>query len=235
MKIENITLGCDPEMFLFDGLEYVSAYGLIPGTKEHPFPVEKGAVQVDGVALEFNIDPASDPDTFSNNISVVLAQLGEMVKKVNPEFKMVFTPVAKFDPTYFSILPHECKILGCDPDYNILGDLRFPDEDLQNIPVRTAAGHMHLGFDKGQDPMNPVHFERCRRIAAEFARVKGFYPETKEERERIKYYGQPGTFRPKSYGVELRGSSNLWVEHEKDRKDMFVRTYDRLNSMAASL
>ena len=57
-------VGADPEIFLGDadgGL--VSAYGLIKGDKEHPFPVTNGAVQVDGMAAEFNIDPDRDWET----------------------------------------------------------------------------------------------------------------------------------------------------------------------------
>ncbi len=46
--------------------EQVTASGLvIPDTaKEKPFPVTNGAVQVDGMALEYNIDPASTVEEF---------------------------------------------------------------------------------------------------------------------------------------------------------------------------
>ena len=59
-----LLLGADPEAFvvLKDGGIPVSAHGLLPGTKDKPFPVEKGAVQVDGMAAEFNIEPAATED-----------------------------------------------------------------------------------------------------------------------------------------------------------------------------
>ncbi len=63
--MSNFTYGCDPEVFLMVGDKYVSAHGLFPGTKAEPFKVEKGAVQVDGLALEFNIDPAKTPEEFA--------------------------------------------------------------------------------------------------------------------------------------------------------------------------
>jgi len=55
-----ILVGCDPELFVKKDGVLVSAHGLVQGSKEHPFRVSKGAVQVDGMALEFNIDPAED-------------------------------------------------------------------------------------------------------------------------------------------------------------------------------
>ena len=53
-----ITVGADPELFVKKGRSFQSAYGMIPGTKQKPKKVIKGAVQVDGMALEFNIDRA---------------------------------------------------------------------------------------------------------------------------------------------------------------------------------
>ena len=54
-----ILVGCDPEVFVAKGGKFISAHGMIPGTKKAPHKVERGAVQVDGMALEFNIDPAA--------------------------------------------------------------------------------------------------------------------------------------------------------------------------------
>ena len=56
--------GADPELFVKRDGEFKSGHGLIEGGKENPYPVERGAVQVDGMALEFNIDPAADEDNF---------------------------------------------------------------------------------------------------------------------------------------------------------------------------
>ncbi len=52
-------IGADPEVFLKVGKKNISSHGLINGDKKNPLKVDKGAVQIDGTALEFNIDPAS--------------------------------------------------------------------------------------------------------------------------------------------------------------------------------
>ena len=57
-----ILVGADPELFLRDkktGQLVAADINQIKGTKVTPYKVECGAVQVDGAAGEFNIDPAS--------------------------------------------------------------------------------------------------------------------------------------------------------------------------------
>ena len=65
-----ITIGCDPEFFVKENNKFVNAHGLIEGTKDFPQLVNKGAVQVDGMALEFNINPAKNSKEFVSNIGV---------------------------------------------------------------------------------------------------------------------------------------------------------------------
>lgn len=232
----NLTIGCDPELFLSNKNGFVSAYGLFPGTKAEPYKVNKGAVQVDGNALEFNIDPASTPKEFDENIQTVLEQMLDMVKQADKGLKLNFTPVARFDKKYFDHLPDEAKILGCDPDFNYQGTVNQDRQQLITMPVRTAAGHVHIGWTKGEDAMSPVHFEDCRFIAERFYR-NGEYNNnlgrynTYDENERLNHYGSYGAFRPKSYGVELRSFSNLWVEKPETRLKMFDYVVSNIRKM----
>jgi len=232
-----ILLGADPETFLTLSGKFVSAHGLLPGTKEHPFEVDKGAIQVDGLALEFNIKPAKTPDEFNSNIETVLASMKEMVSKVDKDLKINFTPFAEFDVKYFKEeVPDAAKILGCDPDFeSVVGSVKEMNKDLTNLPFRTAAGHIHIGWTKDEDPFNPVHFEDARYIA-EYFRGRGYHPGSYRslsaaERRRLEYYGNRGAFRPKPYGVELRQYSNLWVENEKSRKEAFTYIHKGVMSL----
>lgn len=223
-----LTIGADPEVFLRDKVtkDFISAHGLFPGTKQEPFKIDRGAVQVDGMALEFNIQPAKTVEEFDGNMTTVLTQLDEMLKKVsNDELEMVFEPVARFDPTYFSFQPFESKILGCEPDFDEFGNEKTPPEGMQDLPFRTAAGHVHIGFREGGDPKEHDHFENCKLISKTFKTVKGYVPLTSHEQERCRYYGGPGSFRPKSYGIELRSPSNKWVQTKTGREEMFKITY----------
>lgn len=218
-----VYLGADPELFLTIGGKFISAAGLFPGTKNEPFKIDKGAVQVDGNALEFNIDPATSEDEFNHHFEVVLKQLDGMVKLVDKDIKMEFTPIAEFDKEDWNRIPESAKELGCSPDYNINGQENpNPSDKIYNIPVRTAAGHIHIGWGNHLDiSTGTSHFEDCIYVAKKFHVSGLFKPETDEEHKRLEYYGMHGSFRPKPYGVELRSPSNRWVPHEITRRKMF--------------
>jgi hypothetical protein len=232
-----VLLGCDPEIFLvYDNKEFISAHEVLPGTKTVPFKVKDGAIQVDGVAAEFNIDPVDNADDFNKNISSVLGQMDEIIKSVDKKISYRCTPIAKFRPDVWSKVPENSKILGCDPDYNVSGEVNInPTEKLEFSTVRTAAGHIHIGFKDEyiENPMDADHFSDCLYIAKGFfhGHLSSYIPRTKEEEERMNYYGHNGSFRPKKYGIELRAPSNWYVGSEEGRKTIFNQTRNHFRSI----
>ena len=78
---------------------------------------------------------------------------------------------------------------------------------------RTAAGHIHIGWTEDQDINDPVHQNRCNLIARELDFYLGlpslFYDDDTQRRE---MYGKAGCIRYKSYGVEYRTLSNMWLQ-----------------------
>lgn len=205
-----ILVGADPELFVKQNGKHVSGYGLIPGDKIEPHKVDKGAVQVDGMALEFNIDPAADEQEFITNLDTVMGILAKMV----PEHEVVADPVAHFTKEYMATQPFKALELGCEPDYNAwTGQENVkPDGDK---PFRTGAGHVHVGVIEGADPTNPDFFKVCCDANREMDVFLGlpslFYDADAERRE---LYGKAGAFRPKSYGFEYRTLSNAWLRNE---------------------
>jgi hypothetical protein len=202
-------VGADPELFVHDDQanRFVSAYGMIKGDKANPTPVKDGAVQVDGMALEFNIDPAGSEAEFVHNINSVVAQLSEMV----PSYRVMAVPVAHFGEEYIKSQPLEATELGCNPDYNAYTGLENerPNGDL---PFRTGAGHVHIGWTRDAAPFTPEHFSACCSAIKQLDVFLGIpsviYDGNVQRRE---MYGKPGAFRPKPYGVEYRVLSNVWV------------------------
>lgn len=202
-------IGADPELFLFHPEQeaYHSAYGVIPGTKENPYAVEKGAVQVDGMALEFNIDPVEDCESFVSNISTVLSQMQTMLPAGHT---MAVEAVAEFGNKYIREQPKEARELGCDPDFNAYTGYENPQpEDIGGI--RTASGHIHVGFlDDGEEP-GATHFDDCRALVKQLDYFLGLPALALDNKQRRTMYGKAGAFRPKSYGVEYRVLSNFWI------------------------
>lgn len=232
-----IKVGADPEGFIVDGKgDFISAAGLIPGNKQEPFALDGGAVQVDGMAIEFNIEAATTEDEFNGNVEKVLAQINEMVKNVDRELSIRWTPVAKFRRRIWNMAPEQSKVLGCDPDFNISGEVNTnPTHLLENNPIRTAAGHIHIGWLDHliEEPQETNHFKMCLMIARGFYEdfPSSYRPRTVEEIIRLKYYGHSGSFRPKKYGVELRAPSNLWVPTEEGRRTIYRETRQKLNDI----
>lgn len=208
-----IFVGADPEIFVKKNGVFESAHGLIVGDKKNPQKVHKGAVQVDGMALEFNIDPAANKEEFITNIRTVMSILEGMV----PEHQLQVAPVADFGFEYMRAQPAAALELGCDPDYNAWTVDVNPRPNGER-PFRTAAGHIHIGFCDDGNPEANGYVNYCARFVRELDFYLGLpsllldqHPDSVRRRE---LYGKAGAFRPKAYGVEYRTLSNFWLGEE---------------------
>jgi hypothetical protein len=241
----NTPIGTDPEVFLWDrkSKEFVSAAGFFPGTKKEPYKVNKGAIQVDGVALEFNIDPAESEDEFFDNVKTVHQQMEKMVQEVNPNWEIKHTPYATFSKKLWDTVPEEARELGCDPDFTSPEGVVSPNPTDRILAaakrggygaIRTASGHIHIGFaDKKVDPGDAMHFEDCRFVADSFRMKSIFHPRIDEECTRLSFYGGIGAFRPKPYGVELRSPSNYWLRSEQAIRGVYKSTLNHFKKIEA--
>lgn len=220
-----ILLGCDPEVFGKDKEgRFISSHDLIQGTKANPFRVPLGAYQVDGVAFEFNIDPAATREEFTRNISVVMNFMEEAAKASNPDVSFVLEPTATFSEEYFIDLPEEAKLLGCEPDYSAytLGTNPKPST---NKPQRTAGGHIHVGWDNGLDFNSKAHMELCGGLVRQYDALLFLSSLLwDDDQNRRKLYGKVGAFRPKSFGVEYRPLSNRWLSKKSIQEFIYDAT-----------
>lgn len=216
----DILVGADPELFMFRDGQFVSAHGAIPGDKKNPHKVDKGAVQVDGMALEFNIDPAKNAEEFALNLKTVMGTLASMV----PGHELKAVPVAHFSKEVFAAQPAEALVLGCEPDFNAYTGKENPRPNGE-VPFRTGAGHVHIGWGKDLDIRDPDHFEACIMATRQLDYYLGLGSLLfDEDQERRQMYGAAGAFRPKPYGVEYRVLSNAWLRNEDLMKWVFDAT-----------
>jgi hypothetical protein len=131
------------------------------------------------------------------------------------EYELDISPIALFDEAYLASMPIEAKILGCDPDFNAYTG-QMNETPTPHPSLRTAAGHVHLGWTQAEDPHDSLHFTRCCQMAKQMDYALGllgviFDPDT----IRQNLYGSPGAFRPKPYGMEYRVLSNFWLKDEE--------------------
>lgn len=226
-----VLIGSDPELWVRDkrtGL-IVSAHNLIPGTKTEPFKVNKGAIQVDGVAAEFNTDPAADVNTFISNLQTVQ---GELQTKLGGNYELVSQPTAVFEKGYWDSLPEATKELGCNPDFNAWTGEVNPAPNGESTTMRTASGHIHIGWEENVNPQDPMHFEDCRTVVKQLDYYLGVYSVLWDpDNTRRQLYGKAGAFRPKPYGVEYRTMSNVWLRSPKLQAWVFQSAVKALNDL----
>lgn len=211
--------GCDPEIFVKKNGKAISAHGLIPGDKKNPHKMTVGAAQVDGMAFEFNTDPvpSNDFNRFNQNIVKTIGDLRLLAKENGHDVNFAMVPVMDFEPEYLAKQPDEAKELGCDPDYNAYTLEANPRPD-GDRPFRTGAGHVHIGWGADIPTDNEDHMEICAGFVRMLdATVGMFMTFIDREPRRRELYGKAGAFRPKSYGVEYRTPSNVWIV-SKDRR-----------------
>lgn len=218
----DILVGCDPELFVKSratGLP-VSAFGLVPGTKREPFEVDDGAVQVDGMALEFNTKPAATFDQFDHNITSVL---GAMRSMVSDDLVFDIRASVVFDDTVLAAMPEEALVLGCDPDYNAYTMKANPRPEPPLPGLRTASGHIHVGLPGEIDDWRSMeHFEDMARLCRAMDRFCGLTSVIIDpDPTRRVLYGAAGAMRVKPYGMEYRVPSNGWIKTRRKRALMF--------------
>jgi hypothetical protein len=216
-KMPTITIGCDPEIFIRDTKtqKFISGHDIVKGTKDHPEKWEKGAIQADGLAIEFNTIPAKNAHAFVTNVLDNLHYINGILKNHNHQYTVAIKPTAIFDKKYFDNLPDYAKELGCQPDFNAYTGMTN-EKPKTDKPFRTGAGHVHIGWtgdkSKVSDVLENQHFETCSALVRQLD-VSLFLPSLlfDDDTERRKLYGSPGSFRPREYGVEYRPLSNKWL------------------------
>lgn len=203
MRYTNVMRGADPELFLIDrNNQPVTSVGRIGGTKQDPRPIDGlgSAVQEDNVAVEFNIIPAADKETFINNIQMVLAYLEEEVKA--QELALHIVPSCYF--TKEQLNNPQAQHLGCDPDMNVWTLMQNPRPQAPPL-LRSAGGHLHLSWS------NPNAKDAVDMIKAHDLFCAAPMVKYDKDKDRRSIYGKAGAFRFKPYGVEHRTMSNVWI------------------------
>jgi hypothetical protein len=220
-------LGADPEVFVQKEGRFAPANGLIPGTKAAPHPVPNGAVQVDGMALEFNINPAKDYVEFQNNLDVVFSVLKDMV----PGYEVMEKASVLLNSYHKSVLPPEAFIRGCSPDLNA-----YTEEPNPAIPddclLHAVGGHLHVGdiFSEGDTARERYNLSlRLVRLLDKHVGVYSLLWDKDTSRRSI--YGKAGSCRLKTYGVEYRTLSNAWLFNKKITKFVYDGVSNAVEAM----
>lgn len=188
------TIGSDPELILHDANNQpISAIGLY----DHQSDVK---LYADNVLAEFSHNPFT-PDQFVEGINKTLASVKQSLS--NFAGGVSFT-IGQCEASYSDdqLSSPEAHTIGCQPFYNAynMGVKRTPVPYTNN--TRYAGGHIHIGYDKNTLPPHLLV-----RLLDE--RLLPLDPNRNSTR--ADFYGAPGSYRDKPYGVEYRATSNWWL------------------------
>ncbi len=204
-----VAIGSDLELFLFDNktASIVPCVGVLEGTKEKPYTPEGVApgfaIQEDNVMVEYNVPPATTLVDFYANMkagrNMVLEELhrrhgtryGLYMDGHNHKFRAI------------DLQSPQAKQIGCETDNDAYaGGAVRADPPAPGLH-RACGGHIHLGGDfKCPDFVSALFAEL---IISVYAGLRG-----KVDDPRAKWYGKPGVYRSKPYGIEYRTPNNSW-------------------------
>ena len=210
--MNKFTMGTDQEMFPKRKGDYISAIPLIKGTKEDPEPLPNGGtIQHDNVAVEFAIDPANSK---ADLIQKVGNALQDVVNYLPNDVDIDIVPSVVFPSD--QLKDPGAGEAGCDPDFSVwTGKKNEPPQGFAKQSVRTAGGHIHVGFIEGsgndflKDKIGRVHTVKMFDLF--HGVVFSILDYSSAALRRRELYGKPGCYRPTDYGIEYRTLSSFWI------------------------
>jgi hypothetical protein len=222
-NVENkhgITLGSDPEIFICNADEIVSAEGLTGGTKHDPIPISDNGhmIQEDGIALEYNIPPCSTADEFVEAHQFVQDYLKILIAANGYEFHKARS--AEINPVYLQT--EQAQTFGCEPDYNVYTKSENEAPELGGN-LRCVGGHVHIGYPNPEQETTEkivMMFDMLLTLPALFL---------DNDTRRREMYGKAGSFRFKMFGLEQRSLSNFWIHEEEDIRWVWNSTIGAVN------
>lgn len=213
MKITNIKVGSDPELFIINSTnnKVVSSIGIIPGEKGNAYrapDMPKGyGLQIDNILAEFNIPATNRKEKFIASIEYMKDYIRDFVKKVNPDLDIQCIASREVDED--QLQSPEAKLFGCDVSYNAYTEDENPKPDGERGNLRSAGAHWHISY-KLPNAATSIKLIKYLDMYLGIPSVV-MDPDTK----RRTLYGKAGDFRLKAYGVEYRTLSSYFISSQE--------------------
>ena len=214
----NITIGCDPELFIFDNYKQriVPAIGKIGGSKVRPLSLRSGGmVQLDGTVLEFGTAPALSSGAFIRHLQSSVSEIrSKLYNRFHGRYELRCGALAGYDTEDLEEGSAALDV-GCSPQYRFIDNTTLErvggvsQLDRNAIPI---GGHIHVGFGCNL----PVTDERLIVSAARFTalfhqHLPRWCTPSSLQREGILGIDEEAVVRIKPYGLEYRNMPSYWL------------------------
>lgn len=211
-----ITIGADPEFFVFDpkGKPYPATL-FAKGSKECPVAIGGGFFeQRDNLSFEGNIPPAYTKEEFISHVTYLRQYFIDKVSKFG--YSLSPNGVEYFAKRY--LMTPEAKEFGCSKvisswDSIIHCATERPTPVLSDAKFRVSGFHIHIGYDEPLFKSKQNTDILIGRLFDIFLTIPSHV--IKPEPERIQTYGKWGMIRSKSYGVECRTLSTFFTQKDQ--------------------
>lgn len=205
MKMSDLRVGADPEVFVLGSKGIMNAGLFTEGTKEHPAELKHGVkIHRDNITLEFNFPPADSREKFCSTVEDALLQCRHLIQ---PNYLLVSSSMLFSSMDMLKGLGDGAFEFRCEPEDNIWGD---PTYQNQHPLVRSAGGHIHIGWGDNVDQEERIRFALWMDVMIGCPLV--LIEEHGSARYRRTMYGKPGSCRYKPYGIEYRTPGNDWLK-----------------------
>jgi len=207
-----ITFGCDPEVFIFNGNGKVLAADKFLTDQHNAEKTVRGCIFFDGIAAELNPRSSYCRYYLMDNLWFCLKDLDD---KLREKASFQNRTTVKVDPDVLEKADERAKMFGCDPSRHAHNDVGRVDPrkiDGTKHFGRYCGGHIHIGFrrhEKEEIQENADTFIKLMDIFVGNTMV--LIDRNPENQKRRKLYGRAGEYRIPSHGIEYRVLSNFWL------------------------
>jgi len=233
MDLNDITIGSDPEFFITDEHgTVVMPDDLTTGTKLKPQKVfvTPGrfyiGLQRDGMSLEWTLPPGKLMTNMLSrrNAAALWFIQNEFLRKYNEKngtsLRLTSRVGNLFSHEVLAKVPIDHRRIGCSPDFYARDGQpidRASLVDADNVPLssmRYVGGHMHIGWTKNVSINDPSHLDACRLLTKGLGYLLSCVDHDRREAQlRSLAWSSALSYRPTSYGVEIRAPTTYWLLH----------------------
>lgn len=228
MKLNNVTIGADPELFIINEKtkRVVSSVGRIPGEKGNPYVADDMpagfGLETDNILAEFNIPPVTTEEAFVNNIEYMKQYIDKYVKNIDSNLGILCAASKMVDAGQLN--SEQALMFGCSPDFNVYTESENEKPDGSKTRLRVCGMHLHIGYD------NP-NIDTSLRIIRYMDMYVGLPSVLKDkDKRRRSLYGKAGCFRLCSYGCEYRTLSGAMMKDVPTLQFVWRQTVKAINA-----